>query len=122
MDSRDRLKQISLLMTKMHKVMLDSQFNELEKSRGSSLSPGEKLRFLLNAQEFQWLRPLSQLITSIDEVVFQKEQITVTQEKSLLTSVQDLFISESEFFNRYLQVIPILSELKPLNESLKKLL
>ncbi len=119
---RDKLKQISVTLTRMHKALLDSQFAALEKETGQQLSPGKKLNLLLNGEEYQWLRPLSQTITTIDEVIFQKEDVTVTQSTSLITIVQDLFISESEFLNRYLQVSRLIPDLDGLDQKLKSLL
>lgn len=108
---KDTLKHLSSTMARIHKALMDYQMSERELQLGENLMPGTKLQMLLNDPEFQWLRVLSQLMTLVDDGLFQKEPLTLDQVKGLQQQVRDLFIQQthqafSEQYRRLSQVIP----------------
>ena len=62
------LKTARLGLLRMHRLLLEVERVELERSRGR-LTPNEYLQAVLNEPSFAWLRPASQLIVQIDEAL-----------------------------------------------------
>lgn len=66
---KSALAQLSVVLTRLHKALIDRQFKKYEKDRGRVEHPGEKLQLLLNHADFQWMRPLSHMIADLDDQV-----------------------------------------------------
>lgn len=115
-EQRDKLKILTASFARIHKMLLEHQMSELEKTSGTEIKPAARLNLLLNDPDFVWLRNLSQLMAIADDVYFQKEEITGDQMLRILTASQDLFIRESktEFTRRYkdsaLKLSPLMLE------------
>lgn len=60
----------------LHKTLLDSERVGYEQAFGTIKSPGDFLQLAIRDPWFAWLRPLSELITSIDERVEGEEPVT----------------------------------------------
>jgi hypothetical protein len=60
-------------LLRVHRVLLDVERVELERSRGR-LTPNEYLQAVLTEPAFAWLRPASQLIVQIDEALDDAER------------------------------------------------
>jgi hypothetical protein len=105
-DMRDSLKHISSLLAKIHKNLMDDQMSNKELKAGGLFSPGTKLNLLLNDPEFDWLRSLSQLMTLIDDGIFQKEPITEEQYYSLVEEVKKLLFKQTnkKFTDQYISI------------------
>lgn len=119
MNHRQNLKNLSILLTRIHKSLLDHQFIGVQATKRTALGPNEKLQMLLNDPEFQWLRPLSQLISKIDGVVFQKEDVTAEQHNQMVSEIHDMFSDTSEFYLRYLHTALHLPDVQMLLKNLK---
>ncbi len=98
-------------MLRVHRLLLEMERVELERTRGR-LAPNEYLQAVLNEPEFAWLRPASQLIVQIDEVLddAERENAPVSGEvtASLLAQVRALFTPvppTTSFAARYLQML-----------------
>lgn len=65
---RERLRDLSARVVRLHKVLLDRQRRVHEDRRGA-IAPAELFRLVLHDEEFAWLRSLSTLIARIDEMV-----------------------------------------------------
>ncbi len=81
------------MLAKIHKAIIDHQFTAVEKEQGQVLAAGTRLQLLLNGHEFAWLRPLSQLMTEIDGVIFQKTPVEGAQILELKSHFYDLLIA-----------------------------
>jgi hypothetical protein len=64
---RDHLRELSVRLLRLHKVLLDRERHTYE-ARHGTLSSGDLLGLLLREGPFAWLRPLSGLIARIDEL------------------------------------------------------
>lgn len=119
MSHRQNLKNLSILLTRIHKSLLDHQFISVQSSKRTPLGPSDKLQMLLHDPDFQWLRPLSQLISTVDGVVFQKEDVTLEQHNLMISQIHDMFSDTSEFYLRYLHTALHLPDVQTLLQSLK---
>ena len=106
MDHKTKLKNISSLLAVIHKSLLESEIESLEKAQGSELSPGTRLQILINDPDFAWLRLLSQLISAVDGVIFQKVPITDIQLQDLVKQTNELLIDHKnpEFTDRFVPI------------------
>jgi hypothetical protein len=108
---REKLGEISSVMTKIHKMLMEDEMEARELANNKQIPPAERLNALLNDPTLSWLRAMSQLMAYVDEVYFQKEPILDRQMIDVEEKVQNLFglQNESEFTYRYksrLGVIP----------------
>jgi hypothetical protein len=121
---KEQLGKISSTMAKIHKAILENEMEERELRLMKPLTPADQLQALLNDPELDWLRSLSRLMTSIDEVYFQKEEIQSQQVATLKKEVSDLMVQPNEtlFFKKYRSLLPKLPELMPQHSILRSLL
>jgi hypothetical protein len=98
-------------MLRVHRLLLEVERVELERTRGR-LTANEYLQAVLNEPEFAWLRPASQLIVQIDEALddAERENAPVAGEltASLLAQVRALFTPvppTTTFATRYLEML-----------------
>jgi hypothetical protein len=110
---KDQLGQISSAMARIHKTIMENEMELRETKSTKPLGPNERLQVLLNDPDFAWLRVLSQLMSTVDEVYFQKEPILVEQVDRLKKSVSELLIqpSEAPFSKKYRSLIPVVPDL-----------
>ncbi|MGH7688675.1 MAG: hypothetical protein ACREN3_03645 [Gemmatimonadaceae bacterium] len=98
-------------LLRVHRLLLEVERVELERSRGR-LTPNAYLQAVLNEPSFEWLRPASQLIVQIDEALDAAEQdespvaseVTASllgQMRGLLTPVPP----NTTFAARYLEML-----------------
>lgn len=76
---KDYSKDISKSLMRIHKILMDQQLAKKEAELGYKLAPGSKLQLLLQDPEFEWLRVLSQLMAHVDDLHFQKDEVTEAQ-------------------------------------------
>jgi hypothetical protein len=105
-EMRDSLKHISSLLAKIHKGLMDEQMGNRELAAGGLFTPATKLQLLLNDPEFEWLRSLSQLMTLVDDGIFQKDPLTEEQFAGLLVEVKNLLIKydNKKFADHFLAI------------------
>lgn len=65
---RDRLRDLSTRLLRLHGILLDRERRAYEERHGSVASR-ELLHLLLHDEHFSWLRSLSAMIANIDEMV-----------------------------------------------------
>jgi len=118
---REHLGSISASLFKIHKLLLEDEFENREKADGRFLPPAERLNVLLNDPSIAWLRVLSQLMAYVDEIYYQKEGILDRQFEDVLARVQDTFSlqNESEFTYRYKSRLGTIPELMVAHGHLK---
>jgi hypothetical protein len=84
------LKQVRTAFLRLHKALLDSERVQYERVYGRIPSPGEFLRLVMGDEWFNWLRPMSQYIVQIDEILAAKEPVTSEQFDELMKIAQQL--------------------------------
>ena len=121
---RIQLEKLSKLLLNIHKTLMDQQVQKHETAHGPISGPNHKLQLLLNDEEFQWLRALSQKIADIDGITFQKETIKPEQVAQSIQQILDLFFQDAsaDFSNKYREHLPTLPRLGELNNDLKEML
>tara|TARA_B110001454_G_scaffold219197_1_gene251427 strand:+ start:18879 stop:19268 length:390 start_codon:yes stop_codon:yes gene_type:complete len=110
---KEQLGQISSAMARVHKTIMENEMELRELKTMKPLGPNERLQVLLNDPEFAWLRSLSQLMSTVDEVYFQKEPIENDQVEVLKKSVNELLIqvTDTPFSKKYRSLIPVVPDL-----------
>ena len=73
---RQRLQELRNALLVLHKALLDTERAGYEKAVGAIRSPNHFLQLLIRDPWFDWLRPLSQLIVTLDEALDAKEPLT----------------------------------------------
>jgi hypothetical protein len=84
------LKQVRLLLLRLHKALLHLEKDDYEANHGSIQSKGEFLNLVLNDDWFSWLRPMSQFIVQVDDVLHAKEPLPDGQVERLLAEARTL--------------------------------
>ena len=92
----DEVRQAERLLTdlrrallRLHKVLLDWERSGYERIHGRQ-SSHDLLRALLNDPQFAWLRPMSQLIVRIDEILSEKTPPMRNDVDAVVTQVRAL--------------------------------
>ena len=94
--TRARLDQVSRVLLKLHKSLLDDERIIYESMQGAAVSPNELFRLALNHPQFTWLGKILTLIAQLDEAASVRRPATETQAQSLLTEVRVLLKLEHE--------------------------
>ncbi|HEY9827844.1 MAG TPA: hypothetical protein V6D19_20590 [Stenomitos sp.] len=84
------------MLLKLHKALMDIEHNAYEQNYGPIVSKGEYFRLLLNHEWFSWLRPISQMIVRIDEVLAAKPEQETESPEGLLAEVGNLLHPSEE--------------------------
>jgi hypothetical protein len=79
-----RLREIRYGLLRLHKALLHSERDMYEQLYEPIASSGEFLRLVIEHEWFSWLRPMSQLIVQMDEVLTAKEAVSLSQVNQLL--------------------------------------
>ncbi|MDX2213008.1 MAG: hypothetical protein SFY66_06935 [Oculatellaceae cyanobacterium bins.114] len=85
-----RLRQVRTTLLRLHKALLNSERLVYEQFHGRIQSNGEFFRLVVGHEWFDWLRPMSQLIVQMDDLLHTKEPITVDQVNGVLEQAQSL--------------------------------
>lgn len=90
-------------LLRLHKALLDNERVSYERVHGRIPSNGAFLQLVLNDPWFAWLRPLSQLMTKLDELNEEEDPSTEADISALLASAQRLLMptEEGEGFGRH---------------------
>ena len=92
---RERLTELRHALLNLHKTLVDSERVGYEKVMGKIRSPNHFLQLLTNDPWFAWLRPLSQLVVAMDEVLDADEPLT-SAKVDALTHQSKLMLVASE--------------------------
>jgi len=74
-DSRARLREISLRLMPLHRLLLERERHAYE-ARHGAIPPGNALNLVLYDERFAWLRTLSSVMVKIDEAVDADDPVT----------------------------------------------
>jgi hypothetical protein len=92
----------------LHKTLIDSERAVYEADVGPVQSPHHFFQLLTNDPWFAWLRPISQLIVVIDEVLDAREPLTHDNIDAVIMDSVFLLVpakSKGEFSARYLAAL-----------------
>lgn len=92
----------------LHKALIESERAVYEADIGLVQSPHHFFQLLTNDPWFAWLRPISQLIVAIDEVLDAQEPLTDDSIDAVMMESVFLLVpakSEGEFSTRYLAAL-----------------
>ena len=92
---RHHLLQVRSAFLRLHKALLDSERILYEQFYGRIPSSGEFFRLVIGHEWFNWLRPMSQFIASVDETLSTKEPLTLERANELLEEARRInYLSE----------------------------
>ncbi len=99
---RDRLRDLSARLLKLHRALLDHERVAYE-TRHGSVAAGDLFRLLLDDPQFVWLRALSALIARIDEAVDAEDALTQDDADAAFRAVYQLLKGDAagEFRDKY---------------------
>jgi hypothetical protein len=107
----ESLIQLRHSLLRLHKILLDWERGRYERARGPQ-SAGALIHAFLQDQQFAWLRPMSQLIVRIDELLEQPEPPADAEVKAIVAQARALTApgeQEDDYSSRYrtaLQELP----------------
>lgn len=84
------LRELRPLLLKSHKILMDAEKDIYEANHGPISNKGEYLRLVLGHEQFSWLRPISQLIVQIDEVLMSKQPQSLDRGAELMDEARHL--------------------------------
>jgi hypothetical protein len=84
------LREVRLSILRLHKALLESERVVYEQFHGRIQSSGEFFRLVVGHEWFSWLRPISQFIIQIDDVLKSKEPVTIEQVNGLLDEAKQM--------------------------------
>ena len=101
-DDLQRLRDVNIRVTRLHKVLLDRQHKAYEAEYGPVM-PTQLLQLLLTSEQFAWLRPLSGLMARIDEALDDDSETSRATVAGLFREVHGLLRSgrDGVFETRY---------------------
>jgi len=80
----------------LHKSLLDSERKVYEEFHGPIQSPHEFFKLVTEHEWFDWLRPISQFIVQMDDVILSKEPLPPQRATDLIEQTR-LMLRPSEF-------------------------
>ncbi|MGB3136075.1 MAG: hypothetical protein WBG38_16485 [Nodosilinea sp.] len=84
------LRDFRPLLLKAHKLLMDAEKDRYEAGHGAIATKGDYLRLVLGHEQFSWLRPISQLIVQIDEVLMSKQPQPLESASELMGQARHL--------------------------------
>jgi hypothetical protein len=90
--ARQRVTIVREALLRLHKALLESERVGYEKVFGKIRSPYQFLQLVTTDPWFAWLRPVTQLIVAMDELLEGKEPLTVAGVEALVGQVKTLLV------------------------------
>jgi hypothetical protein len=87
-----RLTEVREALLRLHKALMESERAGYEKVFGKIASPYQFLHLLTTDPWFAWLRPLSQLVAAMDEMLDAKEPLTMAGTEALVIKARTLLV------------------------------
>jgi hypothetical protein len=107
-ESRELLGKLSGLLIEQHKLLLDRERSEYEKTHGSIAGPGPFLALVRGDPHFAWLKQISGLVVAIDEALSRRSTADQTVADALLVQAREMMRPRehgSDFQVRYYSAI-----------------
>jgi hypothetical protein len=68
-----RLRELRPILLRFHKALLEAEKTSYEQANGQIRSKGEYFQLVVGHEWFSWLRPISQFVVQMDEVLMSKQ-------------------------------------------------
>lgn len=95
-----QISNLSHLLSKVHRSLLDFQKKVQEGLEERRLSAQDTLLLAINHPDFQWLRKISEIISQMDEVAGDKKNPASEESlKMFSTQLREIFIDGSQHTN-----------------------
>jgi hypothetical protein len=100
--ARGALRELSARLTRLHRLLLDRERMVYE-ARHGALASRDLFNLLLHDETFAWLRPLSQMVARIDELVDGKGPLAEDDAARVLRDAHALLKSDAPgtFHDKY---------------------
>lgn len=124
-ETRTRLADMRRALLRLHKTLLDAERVSYERGRGSVGGSGEFLQLVLNDPWFAWLRPVSELVVRMDELLEAAQEATEGEALTALGQVASLVRpsdGNGEFGRRYRETLQVSPDAVIAHAELSKLL
>jgi hypothetical protein len=95
-DQRKRLDDARRAALRVHKALLDYERLAYERSLGRIQNSGQFLQLVINDPWFAWLRPLSELIVRIDELLESDEPAAPAEAQAALQQLRTMLQSDEQ--------------------------
>lgn len=89
-ETRQKLKDLSKSMLRLHKSLLDATKADYEAAHGAITNTNQYLQLVIDDPHFAWLRKLSSLIALIDEATSLRRPASQTDADALLNEAKIL--------------------------------
>lgn len=91
-DARQRVAEVREALLRLHKALLESERASYERVFCKIESSYQFLQLVTNDPWFAWLRPVTQLIVAMDELLELKEPLTATDAEALVGQAKTLLV------------------------------
>jgi len=92
-EASKRLLDLRDALTKLHKVLMESERVSYERTFGKVGSTGDFLQLVIRDPWFAWLHPISELIVSIDERLDDQKSITPAAVDDFIKTARALLVA-----------------------------
>lgn len=118
------LSEIRESLLELHKALLEYQKHAYESTVGPMRNPNHYYQLVIGDPSFAWLRTLSALVVSIDELLESKEMVSEAKLSQIATYTNSLLTAQSEdvFAKNYSESLQNDPAVKQLHNSLLQLL
>ena len=107
-ETRTRLADVRRALLRLHKTLLEAERASYERGRGSVGGSGEFLQLVINDPWFAWLRPVSELVVQVDELLEPAREATEAEALAALGQAASLVRPSDgggEFGRRYREAL-----------------
>ncbi len=124
-ETRTRLADVRRGLLRLHKTLLEAERASYERGRGSVGGSGEFLQLVINDPWFAWLRPVSELVVRMDELLEPAQEATEAEAQAALGQAASLVRPPDgggEFGRRYREALQASPDAVLAHAELSKLL
>lgn len=90
-----RLGQLRPALMTLHKTLMEAERANYEALNGPIANRGEYLQLVLGHENFSWLRPISQFIVEVDELLLSKRPQPPERADELFAAARDLLLTST---------------------------
>ncbi|MBM0742051.1 hypothetical protein JOY44_10535 [Phormidium sp. CLA17] len=91
-----RLREVRHGFLRLHKALLDAERETYEQHFGKIQTNGDFFQLVISHEWFDWLRPMSQFIVQVDELLDDKDAIAASQIDDLIQQAKKLLKASEE--------------------------
>ena len=93
---RGRVDRARDALLRLHKVLLDHERGRYETMHGRVAGAGEFLQIVIHDPGFAWLRPVSELVVQMDELLYADDAAAVPDAEALLAQARSLVRADEQ--------------------------